>query len=155
MKQLTWKLILPMTIISFFTITKWWYVDIVGEFDEILIGFPLPYVCKGWHTSLSLQIFISELLINLLAYFVFWSILIFIINRFVKKIRLHKTMTVILLSVSGFLLTAMVIAASNPDNMYTLKRDFDIEIMETGYKFIWGNQTHPDYDKYHPEMKKE
>ena len=152
MKQLTWKLVLPLTIISLFTFTKWWYVDMANG-TKILSGFPLPCMCPGGHSSLSLQIFISEFIVNILTYFAFWFSLIFMINRFLTEIRPYKAITVILLSVSGFMLLPFILFSSN--NIYTLKRNFDIEIMETGYKFIWEEQTKPDYYKYHPEKIKE
>ena len=155
MKNLTWKLVLPLTIISFVVFTKWWYVDVVDWTDEILTGFPVPYMCPGWHTSLSLQIFVSGLIIDLLTYFAFWLILIFLINNFLIKIRLNKVLTIILLSFSGLLSAGMILIGINSDNVYMYRRDFDVKILETGYKFIWQNQTRPDYYKYHPEMKRE
>lgn len=30
-----------------------------------------------------------------------------------------------------------------------------MEIMETGYKFIWQSQERPDYLKYHPQKNNE
>lgn len=33
MKALTLKLVLPLTIISFFVINKWWYVDVIDGTD--------------------------------------------------------------------------------------------------------------------------
>lgn len=141
MKQLSWKLILPLTIISFFLFTKWWFVKTVDGFDVKLTGFPLPYVCAGWHTSLSLQIFVSELFINLLTYFAFWFILTYIINSFIKRIRLHMAITTVFLIVSAIILTGLILIANNPDNIYSMKRQFDIEIIKTEYKFVWGNQN--------------
>jgi hypothetical protein len=64
-KNLTWKLMLPLTLMSFATFTKWWYVLPVAARDTMMTGFPLPFVCEGWHTSMSLQIFMAEFLINL------------------------------------------------------------------------------------------
>lgn len=33
-------------------------------------------------------------------------------------------------------------------------RDFEIEVMETGYRFFWEDHERPDYYKYHPEKRK-
>jgi len=71
-KQLTWKLILPLTVISFATCNKWWYVFPVDAPDTMLTGFPFRYVGPDWHTSMSLQIFIMEFAIDILVYFTFW-----------------------------------------------------------------------------------
>lgn len=53
---------------------------------------------------------------------------------------------------------AATLIASNPNNLFYTKRPFDIEIMETGYKFIWQQTERPDYYKFHPkdsdELKK-
>tara|TARA_B100000963_G_C22285343_1_gene519006 strand:- start:119 stop:583 length:465 start_codon:yes stop_codon:yes gene_type:complete len=154
MKTLTWKLVAPLTIISFVICTKWWYVSVDG-FDEILTGFPLPYICPCWHTSMCSQIFVSGLIIDLLTYFSFWLILIFLINQFVATIRLKKIMTIILLSLSGLLSLGLILIGSLSDNIYSWKMEFEIEKMETGYKFIWEEQKRPEFYKYHPEMKKE
>jgi hypothetical protein len=155
MKQLTWKLVLPLTIISFSTFTKWWYVDIIDGTDELLTGLPLPYMCPCWHTSLCLQIFISALIIDVLTYFSFWLTLTFLVNKFLIKIRLNRTLTIILVSLSGILLTGMIFIGSLSDNIYTWNRDFKIKKLETGYKFIWDEKYRPGYYEYHPEMKKE
>lgn len=144
MKQLLWKLVLPLSIISFTIFTKWWYVELIDGHDEIIFGFPLPYVCPGWHTSLSLQIFVLELLLDILVYFAFWLVLIFFINKYVLKIKMKKLITITLLSVAGILLAFMIWIASNSDNIYTLKRSFEIETKDTGWKFIWQEEPKPD-----------
>ena len=59
-------LVLPLTIILFGTITKWRYVYVEDGPDDFLYGFPLAFICTGWHTSMSLQIFISEIIFDFL-----------------------------------------------------------------------------------------
>ena len=153
MKQLTWKLVLPLTIISFTIFTKWWHVQ-ADDYQEILRGFPLPFVCPGWHTSLSLQIFVLELVIDIFAYFVFWSSMAFIVTKTAKSFRMHKAVTITLLTTAGLCTIALILLAINSDNIYTATRPFDIEVKETGYRFIWQDQTRPDYQKY-PVTKEE
>lgn len=155
MKQLIWKLVLPLTIILFVVFTKWWYVDVVDGPDEILTGFPVPYLCSGWHTSMSLQIFVAALVIDFITYFTFVFILIYVIHRYVVKIEMHKFLVVILFCISGLFTAGMILIGMNPDNRYMYKRDFEFIELETGYKFIWENQTQPDFYKYHPELKKD
>lgn len=135
MKQLTWKLVLPLTIISFTLFTKWWNV-IIDDYTETLKGFPLPFVCPGWHTSLSLQIFIVELIVDLFAYFLFWFLAILMIVKFVRPFHIPKPVTISLLVVSGLFAFAMIILAVNPDNIYTTSRPFEMKIIETGYRFM-------------------
>jgi hypothetical protein len=147
MKQLTWKLVVPLTIISFAIFTKWWDIQ-VDDYREILRGFPFPFVCPGWHTSLSLQIFVVELVVDILVYFAFWFSVIFIVTRTAKSFRINKAVTITLLTTAGVFTVALILFAINPDNIYTTSRPFDINIKDTGYRFIWQDQTLPDYDKY-------
>lgn len=153
MKKLTLQLILPLTIISFFIFTKWWYTLPVDAPDTMFVGFPFPFLCDGWHTSMSLQIFIMEFLADLLIYFLFWFILVFCINRYVAVIKINKIFTAILLIASILISIFCIWIASFKENIFYIKRDFDIEVMESGYKFIWQPKLRPDYYKYHPEKK--
>ena len=136
MNSLTWKLVLPLTIISFTMVTKCWNVE-AGEYKEILKGFPLPYVCPGWHTSLSLQIFVFELIVDILFYFLFWFLTIIAIVKFVRPFRVPNPVVVALFAISGLFVIAMIVLAANPDNICTIIRPFEIKIIETGYCFIW------------------
>ena len=155
MKQLTLKLIIPLTVISFATFKKWWYVLPVDAPDTMFSGFPLPFVCEGWHTSLSLQIFLTEFIVDLLTYFLFWLTLIFCVDCFLTKINPHKILTTILWTLTGLIIIGGSLIASNRDNIFYVKRPFEIETMETGYKFIWQHTERPDYYKYHPKDKHE
>ena len=136
MKQLTWKLVLPLTIITFGTVTKGWDV-IVDDYSETLKGFPFPFVSPGWHTSLSLQIFILELLTDIFVYFALWFSVTLIVFKSVKSFHVSKTATVILLTTSGLVMTGLIIFAINPDNIYSATRPFDIHVKETRFQFIW------------------
>src|SRR5690348_8265335 len=111
MKQLTWNLVLPLTVISFTAFTKWWYVEGDG-FTEILKGFPLPFVCPGWHTSLSLQIFVLELITDIMTYFAFWFLVVLAATKINKSFHVPKTATTILLVLSGFFTLILVLFAS-------------------------------------------
>lgn len=149
MGQLTWKLVLPLTVISFVTVTKWWYAIVVDGPDDMLTGFPLPYVCSGWHTSMSLQIFLTEFFVDLLTYFSFWFVSVFCVNRFLKPISIPKSISIGLLTVSGLIVTGMTLLAINPDNIYVAKRDFDMKVLATGYKFIWQDEPDAEFYDHH------
>lgn len=153
MKKLIWSLILPMTVISLMVFTKWWYVLVIDGPDEILTGFPFPFVCNGWHTSLSLQIFIFEFLISFLTYFLISFLIVYLIHRFIHKITLPRLVSIPLLIISSLLILWNAVLVSKPNNIFHLKRGFGMEIMETGFKFIWQKQKRPDFYKYHPEYK--
>jgi hypothetical protein len=154
MRQLTFKLIIPLTIISFATITKWWYALPVDAPDTLLTGFPFPFVCDGFHTSMSLLIFVTELIVDILIYFIIWFIAIYCINRFLTKIKTHKIVTIALWTITVFIISGAAYIANYRENIFYVKRPFDIDVMETGYKFVWQQTIRPDYYKYHPEDKK-
>jgi len=145
MKQLTWKLILPFTVISFGTIAKWWYALPVDAPDTLYSGFPFPFVGDGWHTSMSLQIFVLELFADFLIYFLFWFTVIFCVNKFWTKIKTNKIVTIGLWTISGLIIIGASCIASFPEHIFYFKRPYDMEIMETGFKFVWEQTDRPYY----------
>lgn len=148
MKHLVWKLVLPLTIISFSVFTKWWYVLPVDAPDTVMSGFPLIWISEGWHTSMSFQIFVSELFFNLFIYFLFWYVLIFSVNKFIIEIMIPKFLLVIILLLSGTFITGYLWIGTMPEHVFKVKRDFDCEVLDSGYKFIWTNQDRPKYESY-------
>ena len=156
MKKLSWKLVLPLTILSLTIFTKWWYVLPVDAPDSMMYGFPIPYACNGWHTSLSFQIFIFEFIADFLIHFIFWFIVTALINRFVIKIKLYKIVAIFLICISGLFACGLIFIASNSTNVYKIKRPFDIEILKTGYRFFWNGNSGPenfDFDEYKRNKK--
>ena len=158
MRDLSWRLVLPLTLISFVLWTKWWmvYALPVDAPDIIMVGFPLTYAGDGWHTSMSLQIFFLELFIDLLVYFLFWFAVIWTIDRFVLRIQINRTVTIVLLGITGLISFGLIKIAADSTNLYYVKRPYDIEVLETGYKFIWDGNPRPvnfDYDEYEKRKK--
>ena len=153
MKQLIWRLVLPLTIIFFGTVTKWWYVLPVDAPETMMIGFPLAFVSDGWHTSMSFQIFVFELMFDFLVYFLFWFLLITIINQYLAPIKITKILTGILWILSTIIVAFAIWVASFPEQTFKMKRDWDMKVMETGYKLIWTHQEKPDFSKYIPNKK--
>ena len=151
MKQLTWKLILPLTVISFGTVTKWWYALPVDAPDTLYAGFPFPFVGDGWHTSLSLQFFVLELIADFLVYFLFWFISVFCIHRYLTTIKTKKIFTIGIWVISVLIIFCAAFIASFSENIFYFKRPYDMEIMQTSFKFVWQETNRPDYYKYHPE----
>jgi hypothetical protein len=152
-KQLTWRLILPLTIISFGTFTKWWYVLPVDAPDTMMIGFPLAFASDGWHTSMSLQIFLMEFTIDFLTYFLFWFIFTFLVQRYLAQIKIPKILTGILCILSTIIFTIAIMIASMPEQIIQVKRDWGMQVMVTGYKLTWMPQHRPDFAKSDPSKK--
>jgi len=154
MKNLTFKIIIPLTVISFAVFTKWWYALPVDAPDTMFRGFPLAYACDGWHTSLSLQIFVTEFIVDILIYFVFWFIFVFCIDRFLIKIKTHKWVTRGLWTISGLIIVWGIFLAINfGNNVFYIKRPFKMQVGKTGYHFIWQKIERPDYYECFPEEK--
>uniref|UniRef100_UPI004047D62E hypothetical protein n=1 Tax=Mariniflexile sp. TaxID=1979402 RepID=UPI004047D62E len=109
-----------------------------------MIGFPLPYFCEGWHTSGSEQFFILEFLFDFFLYFMFWLLIIYLINGFIVKIQFSKIFRVTLLVIAFLLLLTNGIFTFMPENVFSIKREFGIEIKESQYKFIWQNILRPE-----------
>ena len=131
MKKLTWKLVLPLTVLSFMFVTKSWYTFVVGGPNVYMKGFPLICESPGFHTSMSMQLFVVEFLLNLLVYFLFWYIIVFLFNRFLLKIKIHKILYRLLIFLSFLTMALYASILTISDVEFKLKRDFKIEVKST------------------------
>lgn len=147
-KKLIWRLILPLTIILFGTVTKWWYVLPVDAPDTMMVGFPFAFAADGWHTSMSLQIFVLEFLVDFIIYFLFCFVFVFFFHRYMKKINISKWLTGLLWTFSVIIFAIAVFIASFPEQTFEIRRDWDRQVMVTGFKFTWTHQDRPDFTKY-------
>lgn len=129
--------VLPLTIILFGTITKWRYVNVEDGPDDFLYGFPLPFICSGWHTSMSLQIFVVELVFDFFVYFIFCLTVIKLIDKYIKQIVIAKYLKFGLYGVATLTILLYGFVFSNPDNIFEMKRDFKYKEIRNGYKFVW------------------
>ncbi len=130
-------LVLPLTIILFGTITKWQYVYVEDGPDDFLYGFPLAVICSGWHSSMSLQIFVTELVFDFFIYFIFCFTVITLIDKFIKPIVIVKYFKFGLYAVATLTLLLYGLVFSNPDNKFEMKREFKYKQIRNGYKFVW------------------
>jgi hypothetical protein len=149
-RQLIWRFILPLTIVSFGTITKWWYVLPADAPDTMMVGFPLAFAGDGWFTSMSLQIFVLELVFDFFTYFLFWFLLIVFINGWMVKIKNAKILTGILWILSTIIFVIVIWISSVQEQVFKMKRDWDMRIMVTGYKLTWTIRDRPDFAKFNP-----
>jgi hypothetical protein len=53
------------------------------------------------------------------------------------------TISIVLVLFSGF-----IIGISDP--IFKFKKNYDWQIMTSGYKFIWQSTPRPDINKFHP-----
>ena len=141
MPKLTLKLVLPLAIICLFGFTRWTCAQVDDVPNSVLQGFPLSYTCPGWGSSMSSQFFVGEFVIDLLAYFSFFFMVTYLIDRFVFRIKLHKAIPITLYVVVGLILGLQVMIYSI-DTTFYLHRWFDIKEIQSTYGFFW--QSHPD-----------
>jgi len=152
-KQLTWRLILPLTIISFGTFTKWWYVLPVDAPDTMMIGFPFAFVADGWFTSMSLQFFLIEFIVDFLIYFLFWFLVLHFVKRVLRQTSVLKTSTRVIWTSALLTISFWVIIFTISENHINLNRDWDMHVLVKGFKFTWTRIDRPDFFKYAPGKK--
>jgi hypothetical protein len=154
-RYILFKIIFPLTIISLFFVTKWWFALPIDGIDKMYWGFPLAFMGEGFHTSMSYQFFMLEFFIDFFIYFIFWTVLLFSFQKIfpifhIKRIFTNAIWVVALLFSVVF---STYISSSNP--VFHSKRGYDWQIMKTGYVFIWQVTPSPDIMKYHPSLNKE
>ena len=144
MKQLTIKLTIPLSIISMFLVTKWWFALPIDGPDKLYWGFPFPFLGQGFHTSMSFQFFLLEFIANIIVYFLVWIGLLYLISKKyaitnASKFLLKTVWIMALVLTLGF---SILVSTSNP--VFLLKRDYNWKILQTGYVFIWQDTPWPD-----------
>ena len=125
-KKLILSLILPLTIIIFILFTKWWIVDVIDGRDGVMYGFPFIYRSPAFYTSCAEQYFITELILDFIIYFGIIFVLINSINRFNLEIKIIKIVSIFLYFIASILIIFSIWLVSWPDNLFIVKRDFDI-----------------------------
>lgn len=153
LKQLIWLLVFPLTIILFGTITKWWYVLPVDAPDTMMIGFPLAFTSDGWHTSMSCQIFLLEFVVDFFVYFSGCFLIGFLITRNLTRVSIPRWVTGLIWTVSTMIFSVAVFFASFPEHTSEIKRDWERQVLATGFKFIWTHQDRPDFTNYDTNKK--
>ncbi|MCD0472865.1 hypothetical protein LPB87_00490 [Flavobacterium sp. EDS] len=148
-KKAILNLTLPLTIITFILFTKWWIVDIVDGSDAVMYGFPLIYKSPAFHTSLAEQYFIMEFLIDFLFYFTVLSAILFLINRFISEIKIKRSLLIFIYIITGALLAIEILFAVAFEPSFSIKRDFDIEVRQTGVKFYFYEKERDIFKNLH------
>ena len=121
--------------------------------DSMFAGFPFPYVGEGWWTSGAIQFFVLEFIADLLVYFAFWFLLIFLVNCLLVQIKIYKFITIILWCVSAVLIAGAVLLVSVAESSFYITRDFKMEKLDSGHQFLWESVKRPDYYQYRPKEK--
>lgn len=121
--------------------TKRWLVLPVDAGNTSMSGFPFPFIADGWHTSLSYQIFIIEFLADFFIHLLLWTLILFLINKYLFAIKIPKVLNSIIWGLAIIISGLAIFIASMPDQIIQLKRDWDIQtLVNSGYRFIWQEQ---------------
>lgn len=143
------NLAFPLTIILFILLTKWWVVDVVDGSDCVMYGFPLIYKSPAFYTSLAEQYFVMEFLIDFLFYFVSVFAILFLINRFITELKLKRKLLIIIYVIAGILFGLETFMATVFETSFSIQRDFDIVVRQTGAKFYFSDKERKEFDKFH------
>ncbi len=153
MRNPTWKIALPLAVISFATFTKWWYAFPEDAPDTLYWGFPFPFAGEGWHTSMSFQVFVLELLADGLIYFLFWFLVVWVVQQLLHPPRFPRIIVAISWILSALTITAYTTLLYSSNSIFHWRRAYTMEIMDEGFRFIWQQMSRPVYDHYRPEEK--
>lgn len=143
-----------MFLISFLTFgwfTKWRYGLVIDATDEFVIGFPLGYKCRGFHTSLSTQYFVLELLANFLVHTALVSTMILLIDRWFFRIHIPKILSYFLWGIVLVYNVLFIYASNGLDDRWKWRRDFDFIEIDAGYKLFY--QNNPDRAIYQEQLR--
>lgn len=143
--ELLIKRIVPFTIISFVLITKKWYTLPIDAPETVFAGFPLPYVCNGWHTSLSLQFFVLNFLVDFLVYFLFWFLVFWGINTYSKHFKLYRGLTYTIWSIASLIVVGAGIAICTGNNVFFVNQPYEYQLIYSEFGVLGGSE---DYSKF-------
>ncbi len=144
MKKLIFKITLPLTLLLFNIVSMWQYGAVIDGTDEFLFGFPFIHKCRGFHTSLATQYFITEMFLNFICYFTICLLITYFLSKN-QKINISNTVAkVFWIGFMIFFISFMYISQSLND-VYVLQRDFEVEIFDRGFSIFGG---HPDRELF-------
>lgn len=148
-RKLIINLAFPITVIIFILFTKWWIANVVDGTDGIMYGFPFIYKSPAFYTSMAVEYFIAELITDFLIYFGVIVGIIYLINKHLFEIKIRKPITIFLYTIALILFSLELFLASMPENKFSLKRNFDIVIKQTGFEFPFNDNDRNEFDNYH------
>lgn len=148
-RKLIINLAFPITVIIFILFTKWWIANVVDGTDGIMYGFPFIYKSPAFYTSMAVEYFIAELITDFLIYFGVIVGIIYLIKKHLFEIKIRKPITIFLYTIALILFSLELFLASMPENKFSLKRNFDIVIKQTGFEFPFNDNDRKEFDNYH------
>jgi hypothetical protein len=96
-----------------------------------------------------------EFLIDWLVYFAATYLLIWLIMRYLHINKIPKLIIIPMILIAMLIAIFSIWVAAFTENLFYVKRNFKMEVIATGYMFIWQQNPAHDYYKFHPERKVE
>lgn len=152
MNKLIFRLVFPLTFISYIMFYKWWYVQIEDWVDVKMYGFPLINCSPTTVSSMQFQYYVLETIINILSFFTFWLALVFIVNRFIKPILISTIFGKTSLVICSLYVITHTYFDFAMNTKYLIKRDWNIEVIDKGFLWFW--QSAPELDYNHSHLRK-
>jgi hypothetical protein len=137
MNKLIFRLVFPLTFFSYILFDKWWYVYITDGTDVYMSGFPLINCSPSITASMEWIYFITETIINMFSFFIFWYLIIYLIHRFIKPILITNLIGKISLIVFGVYLMGFIYSSFVFNTSFKISRDWEIKILNSGFIFSW------------------
>ena len=90
-----------------------------------------------------------------MTYFFICYSVVFLINRYVISISVPFILRIIFTVVIGswLILIGYIYVNDKEDFSFSFKRTNGMEVMDTGFDYLWKEVPRMDYYKYHPEKK--
>jgi hypothetical protein len=150
MKPLILRLILPLSLIFFILITKWWFVETELPINY-LYGFPLPYTAACVGGNGCVQYFIIPLAIDIAVYFLALLLVTWLVHRF-NPLRIPRAIGYILWAINVlYYIPSVAYKNMNASTEFYTQREFRVfRTLETGFIFVWEDDPVIDYSKYRP-----
>lgn len=137
-------LLLPagsMAMISSLLWTKYWYVNIFDGPDKWMYGFPFPARGDALHTSLAIDVYLLESLLDFMVYFLFWWGVLYAFDRWIMPIKMNKVVQLMFVSCIALCLGFSIFAISVSEPSFYLTCPYEVEIIETKCCFLWQDKT--------------
>jgi len=108
-------------------------VEVVDGGPDRLYGFPFPYITNNFGCTGCYEIYITNLLADLLVYFIFVLLVFMVLEKLGVRLKTHWVPTIFGLLVSFMWILFFIIMAQ--DSTFKIKNDLDYKTTHTELGF--------------------
>ena len=102
---------------------------------------------------MSIQLFVFELCADFIIYFLFWFVIVLLIKRVWTQLTISKVLIRVFWTLAILTISFWTFILTISEKHIKLRRDWDMQVLVTRYKFTWINTDRPDFSKYDPNKK--